>query len=229
MSTTRTTVVPGFSWSYSQLSNYETCAKRYAHYNVLKDVSEPETDAQREGKELHKVFEDYLLGRRTDLPLGYGPHRAMLDKIKASGGKLYGEQKLAITSSFAPCTYFSKAPAAWFRTIIDIARVDGPTAAVLDWKTGKVKEDITQLQLMAAALFAHDPGIQRIKSALVFVNQGHIEPAEFVREDLTEIWSEVLPRVKKMERARAQQEYPPKPGGLCKRYCAVTSCPHHGR
>ena len=229
MSTTRTTVVNSFSWSFSQLENFETCAKRYAHYNVLKDVNEPETDQQREGKDLHKVFEDYLIGRRTDLPLGFGPHRGLLDKVKAAPGKLYGEQKLAITSSFLPCTYFSKNPPAWFRTIIDIAIVNGDVARIFDWKTGKVKENITQLQLMAAALFAHDPNIQRIKSALVFVNQGHIEPAEFVREDLAEIWGEVLPRVKRMEKARSQTEFPPKPGGLCKRYCAVTSCAHHGR
>lgn len=229
MSTVTTTVGPAFSWSYSQLDNFETCAKRYWAYNVAKNVDEPETQQQRDGNELHKVFEEYLLGRRSDLPLGFGPHRALLDRIKNSSGKLYGEQKLAITSSFSPCTYFSKNPAAWFRTIIDFTRISGPNASIFDWKTGKVKTDITQLQLMAAALFAHDPGIQRVKSALVFVNQGHIEPAEFVREDLTEIWGEILPRVRRMEKARATQEFPPKPGGLCKRYCAVSSCPHHGR
>lgn len=226
MASTSTTVVAGFSWSYSVLKNAETCLKRYAHYNVIKDVQEPETDQLREGNLLHKYFENRVK-HGTPLPLGYKHHETLLAKLIAAPGETYAEQKLAMTSSFTPTTFFGRG--AWFRTVIDFTKINGATALVVDYKTGKVSEDVTQLQLMAATLFCHDPKLQRVKSALLFVNHGHVEPAEFVRDDLTEIWGEILPRVKLVERARAAQHYPPKPSGLCKKYCAVTSCPHHGR
>lgn len=219
--------VDQFSWSYSVLKNFQTCPKRYYHYNVAKDVKEPETDQLRDGNRLHKVFENRLKGQ--PLPLGYTHHERLLASIINAPGATYAEQKLAMTSTFTASAFFGKG--VWFRTVIDCTKIDEAqtTARVFDWKTGKPAEDITQLQLMGATLFCHMPSVQRVKAALVFVNHGHVEPAEFVRSDLPEIWGEILPRVRQVERARAAQEYPPTPSGLCKKYCAVASCPYHGR
>jgi hypothetical protein len=215
-----------FSWSYSVLKNYETCPKRYYHYNVIKDVKEPETDQLREGNRLHKSFENRVASA-TPLPLGYKQYENLLAKLIAAPGETHAEQKLALTSSFTPTTYFANN--AWFRTVIDFTKIHNGTATVVDYKTGRVANDTTQLQLMSATLFASDPQIQRVRAALLFVAHGQMEREEYVRGDLTEIWGEILPRVKVVERARAAQHYPPTPSGLCKRFCAVTSCPHHGR
>jgi hypothetical protein len=214
-----------FTWSYSQLKNAETCLKRYYHYNVAKDVVEPETEQLREGNRLHKVFDLRLKGQ--PLPLGYTQYEPLLARIVNAPGVTHSEQKLALTSEFKPSAFFGKA--VWFRTVIDAAKIreDG-TATVFDWKTGKPNEDLTQLQLMAVTLFHHDPKLLRVKAALVFVAHDEIEQAEFVREDLTEIWGEILPRVKRLQQARDTQEYPPRPSGLCRKYCAVASCPYHG-
>lgn len=214
-----------FQWSYSQLKNFEVCPKRYLHYNVLKDVVEPETDQLREGNRLHKVFEERLKG--VPLPLGYGQYEGLLSKIIAAPGETHGEQKLAITSSFTPVAYFGKG--VWFRSVLDVTKVNGATAVTFDYKTGRPNQDMTQLQLAAAVLFIHLPAVQRVKAALLFVGHDHVEPAEFVRSDVTEIWGEILPRVKRIEKARQTQEYPPKPSELCKRYCSVTSCPFFGK
>lgn len=220
-----TTVGKPFAWSYSQLRNFETCPKRYYHYNVQKDVVEPQSTMMVEGNALHHHFEMRLKG--TPLPMGYGQYESILARILAADGTTYAEQKLAMTSSFTPVGYFGKG--VWFRTIIDCTKHNGDKATVFDWKTGKVSQDITQLQLMAATVFCHLPQVQRVKSALVFVANDHVEPATFTREDLPEIWGEILPRVKLVEKARQSMEFPPKPSGLCKRYCAVVSCPYHGR
>ena len=216
----------GFAWSYSQLKNFETCPKRYYHYNVHKDVVEPETDQLREGNRLHKAFEDRVKDN-VPLPLGMGQHESLLARIINAPGAIYAEQKLALTSTFQPVSYFGRG--VWFRTVIDCSKIDGTVARVFDWKTGKPAEDMTQLALMAATIFAAVPAVQRVKAGLVFVNHARVEPAEFVREGLTEIWSEILPRVRRVAQARRTQEYPPTPSGLCKRYCAVQSCPYHGR
>ena len=215
-----------FSWSYSQLKNFETCPKRYYHYNVAKDIVEPQSQQLADGNALHKAFE-LRIKNGTPLPMGMAMHEGLLARIVGAQGQVYAEQKLALTSSFTPSTYFGKA--VWFRTQIDATVVNGDRAAVFDWKDGKPKDDTTQLQLMAATLFHHQPNVQKVSSALVFVSHGETVPATYLREDLTEIWGEILPRVKLVEKARATQEYPPKPSGLCKKYCAVVSCPYHGK
>lgn len=220
-----TTVVPGFTWSYSQLKNYETCPKRYYHYNVVKDVVEPETDELREGNQLHKALELRVKG--TPLPMGFTQYERIVTHFVGAGGTVYAEQKLALTSQFQPVAYFGRG--VWFRTVIDVANVRGEFAVIGDWKAGKPKDDTTQLTLMAATLFAHQLQVRRVRAALIFLAHDEVKRDEFVREDLPEMWGSILPRVRQLEQARARQEYPPKPSGLCRRYCAVTSCPHYGR
>ena len=220
------TVEKPFAWSYSQLKNFETCAKRYYHYNVEKDVVEPETPQLASGHALHAHFEARLL-KGTPLPLGYGMYEAMLAKIVAAPGQLYGEQKLAINEQFGPCTFFARD--VWLRTVADAAVIKGERATVFDWKTGKPSDDDTQLKLNIATLFAHDPGLQRVRAACVFLGYQQVTTVELLREDMPEVWAEILPRVRAMAKARREKEYPPKPSGLCKRYCAVISCQYHGR
>lgn len=216
-----------FNWSYSRLVDYETCARRYYHYRIAMTVKEEDTDELIEGRVLHKAFEDRIK-RGVALPMGLGHHEKLLAGIIDAPGRTLAEQKLALTSSFTPTGYF--ASNAWFRTVVDATKMrDDGMALIFDWKTGKPKEDITQLELMAAAVFAHEPRLQRVRSALVFINYGKIERRDFVREDVTRIWAAMLPRVKRFQQAREKQEFPPNPSGLCKKYCLDTSCPFHGR
>jgi hypothetical protein len=119
----------------------------------------------------------------------------------------------------------------WFRTVLDFCAVspDGATAAVIDYKTGRPNSDMTQLQLMSVTVMHYQPTVTRVQARLLYMNHNHAEKAVFTRDDITPIWSEILPRVRRLQSAVKHQEYPPKPGGLCIRYCAVTSCPFHGR
>ena len=223
-----TTVVnpEGFSWSYTALKNFETCPRRYYNYNVAKTVVEPEGPALKEGKRIHEAF-DARVAKGRPLPEGLTMHEGLLSKLAAAEGRVSTEQKLALASDFTPTKFFGRA--AWFRTVLDYTNVNGPRAIVVDYKTGKVAEDMTQLQLAAVTTFAHDARVQKVDVALAFVAYDHIERASFTRADTTEIWGEILPRVRKLVDARQKQDYPPNPGGLCRRWCAVTSCPHHGR
>lgn len=220
------TTTPGFAWSYSALKNFETCPRRYHEYNVAKTVVEPESDAIRQGHAVHAAFEARV-SKGTELPLGMGMHEPMLAKLASAPGKVYAERKLALSSDFTPTTFFGKN--VWFRAVLDYTNVNGDRAVVVDYKTGKVSIDETQLQLAAATVFAHDGRIERVRTALVFTAYEQVERAEYVRADVTEIWAGILPRVRKMIEARMKQEYPPNPGGLCRRYCAIASCPFHGK
>lgn len=214
-----------FAWSYSRLKSFETCPKRHLHYDILKDIKEPETGQMAEGNAVHKALE-LRIKTKQKLPLGMGQYEEIASKLETLPGEIYTEQKLALTEEFKPVAFFGKG--VWFRTVVDFCNVEGERAAVIDYKTGKPAEDRTQLQLLSATVFHHQPDVQRISARLLFLNHDHAERALFMRNDLSGIWSSMLPRVKRLRKAMEDQEYPPKPSGLCRRYCAVVSCPYHG-
>lgn len=225
MSTTTVVKPTTFSWSYSALKNFETCPRRHYAYEVAREVKEPESEALKHGHAVHAAFQARV-AKGKKLPLGMGMHEKMLAKLATAPGEIHAERKLALASTLEPAGWGN----AWFRIVLDYTNIrDDGTATVIDYKTGRVTEDMTQLQLAAATLFAHDPEITRVKAALLFVAHEQVERAEFLRDNVTEIWSEVLPRVRKVEEARRTQNYPPKPGGLCKRWCGVRACPFNGK
>ena len=215
-----------FAWSYSKLKNYETCPKRYWHVDVKRDVKEEEGEALRYGNTVHTVLAQYL-ERGTILPPVHEPTlKPWADKIKAGTGELLVEQKYAITKDFGPCEWF--APNAWYRGIGDVVKVQGPVAAIVDWKTGKILEDSVQLALMAQCVFSHFPDVQKVKTLFVWLKEDAQTVQTFAREDMPGIWARILPRVQALEQAHKETSFPPTPNGLCKRYCPVTQCPHHG-
>jgi hypothetical protein len=107
--------------------------------------------------------------------------------------------------------------------------VDRQVALVVDWKTGKVLEDPVQLMLMAQCLFSYYPELTHVRSSYIWLKEDCETPEVFTREEVASQWVDLLPRVTAMENAAKAQDYPPKPGFLCKKYCPVTSCPHHGK
>lgn len=223
-----TTIERPFSWSYSALKNFETCPRRYYHYQIKKDVVEPQSAELQSGHQLHGAFEARVKEGKQ-LPLGYGQYEDMLATFINAPGTTYAEQRLALTSEFKPSAYFGND--VWFRTVIDAAKVrteDG-FALIIDWKSGKPKDDTTQLQLMAATMLLHDPKLQVVRASLAFVGHKIWETEEYTRDDLRRIWGDILPRVNELKEARAMGNYPAKPGGLCRRYCVVKTCPYNGR
>lgn len=218
-------VVKPFAWSYSKLKNFETCPKRYWHIDVQKDVKEEEGEALTYGNALHKALADRI-GKGTPLPKPFAHFEPWAERILTGEGNILVEQKLAITAEFAPCTFFDKA--AWYRGVADVIKIVGPVALVADWKTGKILEDGSQLALMAQCVFAHHPSVQKIRSEFVWLKDDATTRADFTRADMVGVWRGLYPRVEALQKAHDTNSFPAKTGGLCRRWCPVTQCPHHG-
>ena len=214
-----------WAWSYTKLKNYETCPKRHNEIDNLKNYQDG-GESLAWGNEVHGALAKACTGA-SPLPDTMKEYRRWVDLVRDGPGKLYVEQKYAITRDFAPTTYFARD--AWYRGIGDIVRIHGPVGLVLDWKTGKVLEDSVQLMLMAQCLFSHFPQLKRVRSEFVWLKEDCSTPEVFTREEIAEAWRDLLPRVNKLETASKAQDYPPKPSGLCKKYCPVLSCPFHGK
>lgn len=222
--TTRSKPKP-FAWSYSKLKNYETCPKRHYHCDVAKDVKEEESEHITYGNAIHKALAEAISGK-APLPQPFSHLQEWVDKITKTEGNILVEQQLAITKDLNATTWFGKD--AWYRGIADVIKIVGPVAVVLDWKTGKIQEDGVQLALMAQCVFAHHPTIEKIRTEFVWLKEDATTRADFTRDDMVKVWAGLLPRVKILEDAYVAANFPPKPGYLCKRFCPVTSCPHHG-
>jgi hypothetical protein len=228
-----------FTWSYSRLKNFETCPKRHWHIDVLpKDhpqkVTEPESEALQYGNLVHTIMAQYI-SRGTVMPPVHEPKlKPFADAVftvkgkdvRGYGAKVEVEQKYAITRDFGPTGYFDKD--VWFRGIGDVIWTLGPVAYIGDWKSGKIVEDSQQLALMAACMFAHHPQIQKVKAEFIWLKEEATTAAEIHRQDMPGIWNNLWPRIAALETAYSTTSYPAKPGGLCRRWCPVTQCPHNG-
>jgi hypothetical protein len=215
-----------FSWSYSKLKNYETCPKRYHAIDVTKSYKEEEGEALQWGNAVHKALAERIAEPGKPLPKGMEHFEKWAESLLETGGTILVEQKLAINSSFGPTSWFGDD--AWYRGIGDVIKIIGSVALIIDWKTGKIIEDGSQLALMAQCVFAHYPEVRQVRSEFVWLKEDASTRADFKRDDMMKVWAGLWPRVEALETAHKLTEFPPKPGGLCKRWCVVQSCPHHG-
>lgn len=223
-----------FTWSFSKVDNFETCAKKYYNYSVApKDqrVVDQDTDNIKWGNEVHDAMRD-AIKKVKPLPEYMLPYQPWVDRVLAGPGDLMVEQKLGLSQDLSPCPYFG--PTIWYRGIVDVARINGKVGLAIDWKTGSPKDNSVQLGLMALCLFQHYPSLVAVRTDFVWLKLDPNDPAAttmqvFKREDMPAFVSSLLPRVQKLEWAHKNSEFPPNPSGLCVRYCGVVSCPFHGK
>lgn len=214
-----------FSWSYSKLKNFASCPKRYYNVDIAKAFKEAPSEALTYGDELHKAFQNRI-GKGKPLPKGFEQFEDHCVRLLGVGGTQKVEQKLAITKELGACEFFAKD--AWFRSIADFLTIKGSVALVIDYKTGKVLEDSEQLALMAECVFSHYPEVQAVRAEFWWLKDDAVTREDFRRHQRKDTWARVLPRVLELKHAHDTMEFPPKPGFLCRKWCPVASCPHHG-
>lgn len=215
-----------FTWSYSALTAFETCPKRYYHTKVSKDTADPMGEAARAGLAMHKAMEDAANGVAA-LPGNYSHLKPIVDRVRAAPGERLVESRFGITDALQPTTFFAKD--VWMRGVIDFGVVNGTKATILDWKTGKRKDDHDQLGLFAGTIFAHYPKVEIVKTGYVWLQSRETTQREFTRETIHEdVWHPMLVRVERMSKAIEAERFPARPSGLCRNYCPVRHCDHCG-
>lgn len=220
------------AWSYSSITLYDQCPKKYYHLRVLKDIKEPESEAMNYGKDLHLAAEEHIRDGKP-LPAKYAYIQEMLDKLKALPGEKLCENKLAVKivdGKLTPCDFFDKD--VWYRGIADLIILDreNQEARIIDYKTGKSAKyaDTKQLKLLAATVFTHYPEIKIIKAGLLFVVS-----KEFIKESYDAnfrlaYFEHFKPLVNQLESSISNDVWNPKRNFTCRKWCPVTTCPHNG-
>jgi hypothetical protein len=221
-----------FTWSFSALDNFETCARKHYAYNVAKTVKDDSTENIDWGNYVHDAMRD-ALRKIKPLPSDLVPYQIWIDRVLAGPGELQVENKYALDQTCSPCGY--RAPVVWYRGRADALRLDAPLALAIDWKTGKPKDNPTQLGLMALCIFQHHANVKLVRTDYIWLQEDPRDPEKCTtqrvwrREDMPGFVSELLPRVQKLKWAHDTQTWAPNPSGLCIKYCKETSCPFHGK
>lgn len=224
MSSKRGTVLP---WSYSSLTAYETCPRRFFLTRISKQVSEPQTAATIHGNEVHRALEKYV-GGEAPLPEKYDAYRPIADRLRATPGKKLVEYKFGLTKALKPTTFFAKD--VWVRGVLDVSIVRDDSAIVLDYKTGKRKIDNDQLKLFAGSAFSLWPFAKHVKTGYIWLQSDQLDTEQYSLDQKHEIFQDFAARVHRMEVSEKADTWPAKPSGLCKNWCPVGKalCDHCG-
>lgn len=213
-----------FTWSWSQLENFEGCPRRWFLESYAKVVPYVQNEAAAWGDKVHKALEKRIGPAKIPLPsnmVQYEKFAVPVVQAEAAGAKLSLEQKLAINTAWEPAGYF-RDQSTWCRSIADWVAEKGSHAIVGDWKTGKPKQGSDQLRLSAAVIMAHRPYLQKATVSFIWIGDVKGPPTTEVihRAELPEIRASFLPRVKRMTDAIDADRFLPKPSGLCG-WCSV--------
>lgn len=220
--------MPNFTWSYSSLSLFQQCPRKYHRLRVVKDIKEGTTEALTYGKEAHKAAEEYVRDGKP-IPPQFSYMQKYLDPLIALPGEKLCEYEMGLTYELKPCGF--KAPDVWWRGIADLLIIDGPKARLIDYKTGKSSQyaDVKQLELLSLATFKHFPEVQSIKAGLIFIVAEDLVKAEYAFDQQHDIWAKWLPELSRLEKSYEVDVWNAKPNFTCKKFCPVTDCEHNGK
>lgn len=211
------------AWSFSVLSMFEQCRKKYYHLKVAKDIKDGDSSFASEGKEVHDaMFKRVIKG--VPLPLPIRHYEKVAAKFADSQGEKHGEMRLCLNNRFEPVDWFAKD--AWVRAVVDLLIIRDRTAIIVDWKTGKIRLDWTQLQLTAAIVSRLMPEIEEFKLVFGWLREGKFDQMTMKKDEMKKVWSDLLPRVQQIETALKTTDFPANESPLCK-WCPVHTCPHY--
>jgi ATP-dependent exoDNAse (exonuclease V) beta subunit len=214
------------AWSYSAIKVFETCPRKYHAEKVAKLYPFTETEATRFGVDVHKAAEEYIRDGKP-MPPNYDKFKPALDALANIPGEKHCEIEFALTEDLTPTGF--KADNVWVRGIADLLILNGDTAYVVDYKTGSAKyPDKKQLELMALMTFKHYPDVVRVKAALVFLVHDVVIKAQYNREDEAKLWGGWQEKAMLLGMAFGNNNWPPKPNGLCRKWCPVEHCEFSG-
>jgi RecB family exonuclease len=215
--------------SFSRLSTFEQCPAQFDYLYVSKRVVNQSNEHSDYGDRVHKVLEAKGKGELDETALSAEGQQtierwgALVDKVISRSGDKYFEHQMAVNRNLEPVEWF--APDVWIRSIADVLVVDGATAYCLDYKTGKVKENPTQLQLFAAMVFWHFPDVQTAKTSFIWLKFDEVTNSKYERRFLGALWSALEPRFDKVQEVINLGVFETKPSGLCPWCAAKEICP----
>lgn len=218
------------AWSHSALNCHDSCPWQYKKKYIDKDLPPEEKSKQQDwGLYVHKQFE--YMGSRPDfvLPLDLQIHEPFLSRLNFDSDTASvdaTEQKVALSNKpFSVCEYFDKEKPVWWRGVIDRLQVwnsDG-RARLVDYKTGKKKEEFDQLAENAIWVFMKYPQVNLINAQFYWVTDQTVSKRVWARSEMDTLVAMFAPKLEAYAHSWKTNVWPKKQSGLCG-WCPVKSC-----
>ena len=205
--------------SYTSMKTYDICPLQYWHKRINKTYEEEHTPQILEGWRIHSAFEKHLKSRE-ELPRDLFKYYTLLQTVPRPRKV---EQKLAVNRKFEPCDWWDKD--AHFRAVLDVVHIELPgyQGCIIDWKTGKVREDTSQLKGNICVVMAHYPLLKLLDACFVWIKHGKITQIRMERDDYYRYKREMMEKMMEIE---ADTEYVPTPSYMCRWCPAFADCEH---
>jgi len=223
------------------MQEFLTCPAQWAAKRFYKKTKDVESEAMRVGNMIHETAENYgkkLIGVSHKPNLIHGQYlpvvQRYVDALFASGAELQFEKEMCFDRQMK-LSHWKAWDTVWVRSKADVLAKKGQRLSIVDWKTGKYKEDFLQLKMFAvfAALTPGFEDVQEFDPKFIFTKELAPKnilrlPQPIQRTELKGILGEILAVVRRMEDAWDSENFPCKKNGLCRNWCANTDCPHCG-
>jgi len=189
-----------YNWSYSSLDLFLQCPHKYYRLKVKKDIKEPVSDHLTYGLDVHRAAENFIKDG-TAIPEKFKFIEPMLQKLNAYEGEKLCEHRMGLTRNLEPCGFFDKR--VWWRGVADLIILNGDSAKIVDYKTGKSSKyaDTKQLEILSLAVFRHFPQVKRVKGGLLFVVASEFVKSEYDAEKSDIYWQRWLTNTAQLEKA----------------------------
>jgi hypothetical protein len=226
-----------FKQSHSSLNVFETCPRQYYAKYVSREVKFVQSAAAKWGDDVHNALEAFIQTQGTQrLPANMAHYERfgfmMLERAARFGGQCTAERKAAVNKDYKSTFYSNRA--GWLGGKIDLTILYPHVrkAEVFDWKTGKVKNDVTQLKLYGGFTFADFPEVDQVNSGYVWLEEKErpiTPPLVLTRSDVANVWGIFQHKWNQLRDAYMRNAWPEKPNGLCEKWCDVVACAYHGK
>jgi RecB family exonuclease len=193
------------------INDFEGCPKRFKEVRLLKKHKFVVTDAIAHGNVVHEQLERHVRYSEP-LPDHLEKYGGLIEGLREQGYEVFAELEMAITADWKPTNYWNKD--CWLRGKIDIIAIRGSECVILDWKTGKRKNDPFQLQIYGAVVY-HVLGLSKVASGFVWMKTNESDTFTIDAGNIALIQQDITERISKVVEAYEQDNFPARPTPLC--------------
>ena len=210
---------------YTSYNCYENCPKQFYYRYIAKRLPFQETEQMRWGNRVHRALAQRFQAKQP-LPPGLEQFEPLCAALERESGPTLIEQTLLVDryGKPAPKTH------AFMTTRPDFVTFDDAytDAFICDWKTGRPREDDTELCFQTVAIKAHYPSIRTVNAAYYWTKERRVGPVHDVVAHMNGVWDRLCATVDLIEAQTAGGEdaFPAKPGrNFPCPWCTATFCP----
>lgn len=220
----------GFVLSYTAYSDFKLCPKRFFHKHIARDHPFEESEALVWGRAVHDAFKHRLNKPHIPFPVNMTNFEPIAAEL-LTFPHLLSEVGMSMTRQGEPRPWNDRNSMVKAKGDIVLFNEPWTTAMFVDIKTGKPREDPTELCFQAVTLKAHYPTLKSIKGAYYWAGEARLGPTYDLGSRLLEVTDHIKATLDAIEGLQMQTDIRvafkatpgrPFPCG----WCSAPGCPH---